>query len=151
MTDYAAATATTEAPPGPKASFITVTVCSTARGLRIEGKIAYHDPSGRRHPGKGVLDSYRMTRVLAPTELLAFVAWWTTSRVDMLPDRPDLAVGLPVPLASIAAERPGSLPGEGKGRGAVRSRKSNRKADPIKEDQLYDQSAAGRSEARTAP
>lgn len=118
--------------PGHRATFLTVRVTSTWRGLMIEGELAAHRADGSRQAGPRVRDSYAFSRPLSPSELLAFVAWWSEARCDMLPERPKIEPGLPVPLERIAAEQPGSLPGEGKGRGPVRSHRSDRKADPIK-------------------
>lgn len=104
--------------PGPRATFLQITVSSTPRGLSIYGELSLHEPSGRRQRGPIVKDTYAQGRVLSYTELLAVAAWWSTARCEMLPDRPEISVGLPVPPGAVAAEQPGSLPGEGKGRGA---------------------------------
>lgn len=108
--------------PGPRATFLQITLSSTARGVSVHGELSLHEPSGRRQRGPNVHDVYAQGRVLSYTELLAVAAWWATARCEMLPEVPTVSVGLPVPPGAVAAEQPGSLPGEGKGRGA-RTRK----------------------------
>jgi hypothetical protein len=108
--------------PGPRATFLQITVSSTPRGISIVGELSLHEPSGRRQRGPAVKDTYAQSHVLSYTELLAVAAWWAEARCEMLPERPPISVGLPVPPGAVAAEQPGSLPGEGKGRGA-RTRK----------------------------
>jgi hypothetical protein len=117
--------------PGVRATELRITVTSTHRGVLIEGELAHFEPSGRKARGPRVRDAYRQTRPLSYTELLAIASWWTEARMRMLPDAPVVEPGMPIRLDEVAAQQPGSLPGEGKGRGAVRSGKSDRKADPI--------------------
>ena len=104
--------------PGPRATFLQITLSSTARGVSVHGELSLHEPSGRRQRGPNVHDTYAQGRVLSYTELLAVAAWWATARCEMLPEMPTISVGLPVPPGAVAAEQPGSLPGEGKGRAA---------------------------------
>lgn len=126
-----AADAVLTAPPGPKGRHLNVMVTSTARGLMFEGWLSEHAASGARRPGPKVRDSYAFKRVLTFTELLAALAWWAEARCEMLPERPVIEPGLPVPLAAVAAQQPGSLPQGGEGEGGRRRRKTGRKADPI--------------------
>lgn len=117
--------------PAVRATGLDVKVTSTKHGVMIEGSLHWFQPDGRRIQGPKVRDAYGQNRPLSNTELLAFLAWWSNARCEMLPDRPNVEPGLPQSLDRIAAKQPGSLPGEGKGRAAV-ERKTGRKADPIK-------------------
>ena len=119
--DVAAATLV-ERPPD-RAHFLDVRICSTPRGLSIEGLLSLHDAAGRKVRGPRVTDRYAQTRPLSYTELLAFLAWWATARCEMLPEIPVISPGLPVGPGAVAAKQPGSLPGEGKGRGERVTRK----------------------------
>lgn len=118
--------------PGPRATFLVITLSSTPRGVSVHGELSLHEPNGRRQRGPNVHDVYAQGRVLTFTELLAVAAWWATARCEMLPEVPKIEVGLPVAPGAVAAKQPGSLPGEGKGRGAPPRRRTGRTADPIK-------------------
>ncbi len=109
--------------PYRRAATVRVTLTSTRNGLLIEGESSYTDSAGRREAGRKIQDAYRVPTVMSTVELLAVLAWWSSARVDMLPEAPRIEVGLPIPLADIAPEVPGSLPGEGKGRGVSKPTK----------------------------